>query len=43
MKYKKGHNGYALYWSKNGWKQGATVRNEDVDRLNEEGDNERDL
>ncbi|MFT5707991.1 MAG: hypothetical protein ACI9ES_002293 [Oceanospirillaceae bacterium] len=36
MKYKKGHNGYALYWSKNGWKVSASVCNEDVDRLNAE-------
>ena len=39
MKYKKGHNGYALYFTKGVWKQGATVRNEDVDRLNEEDSN----
>ena len=42
MKYKKGHNGYALYFSKGVWKVSASVRNEDVDRLNEEdSSNER--
>ena len=39
MKYKKGLNGYALYFSKGLWKVSASVRNEDVDRLNEEDSN----
>ena len=39
MKYKKGHNGYALYFTKGVWKSSASVRNEDVDQLNKEDSN----
>ena len=34
MKYKKGANGYALYWHKGAWKESGSVRNEDADKLN---------
>ena len=33
-KYKDGPNGYALYFYKGLWKESASVKNEDVERLN---------
>ena len=33
-KYKSGPNGYALYFYKGLWKESASVKNEDVERLN---------
>ena len=33
-KYKTGPNGYALYFYKGLWKESASVKNEDIERLN---------
>ena len=41
MKYIKGSNGYALYLHKGVWRESASTRNEEVDRLNKESDYER--
>ena len=38
-KYKVGPNGYALYFYKGLWKESASVKNEDVERLNKGNNN----
>lgn len=39
-KYKSGPNGYALYFHKGLWKESASVKNEDIKRLNKGNDND---
>ena len=39
-KYKTGPNGYALYFYKGLWKESASVKNEDVERLNKGNNND---
>ena len=40
-KYKDGPNGYALYFYKGLWKESASVKNEDIERLNKGSNNDQ--